>query len=81
MNIAKVGKMRQFLQQRQVQQAALIQRPRFANVYSLTPLAGGRVEDVNVRVAVDEKKAIGGGRDTGRLGRVHDFLVARLAAL
>ena len=32
-------------------------------------------------LAVDEKEAVLGGRDVGRLGRVHDLDIAGLAAL
>ena len=59
MNIAKVGEMWQFLQQRQVQQSALVQRPSFANIDSLTPLAQIGVKDVNVGITVHQQEAVG----------------------
>lgn len=41
----------------------------------------GRVEDINVSLAVDEEEAVRCGGDGGRLGRVHDLQVAGLPPL
>ena len=81
MDVAEVGDVGHLLQQGQVQQPGLDERPRAADVDGLAPLARSRVEHVDVRLAVDQEEAVLGGGDGEGLGRVHDLNLARLPTL
>jgi len=72
-DVAEVGDVRHLLEERQVEAARLQQRPGLPDVDGLTPLPGGRVEHVDVRVAVHEQEAVWGGGDAGGGSRVHDL--------
>ncbi len=72
--------MRHLLQHGQVEVAGLDQGPGLPDVDGLHPVAGGRVEHVDVSVAVNEELSVAYG-DVERGGRVHDFPVAGLTAL
>ena len=78
-NVAEVGDVRHLLEEGQVEAAGLQQRPRLPDVDRLAPLSGRSVKDVNMRVAVHQQEAVGGGGDASGSGRVHDLHVPGLA--
>ena len=80
-NVAEVGDVRHFLEERQVEAARLQQRPRLPDVDGLAPFSSRCVKHVYVRVAVHQQEAVGGGGDASGGSRVHDLHVPGLATL